>query len=74
LSKVFEGFLDDGPQFVLRLVVFVLHGIGKENDRGNFKNSMIELSIYKPLLEIMIFSKLQTPENWSFEPVMEVQT
>ena len=28
LSKLFEGFLDDGPQFVLRLVVVVLFGIG----------------------------------------------
>ncbi len=28
LSKLFEGFLDDGPQFVLRVVVVVLFGIG----------------------------------------------
>ena len=27
MTKMFEGFLDDGPQFVLRLVVVVLFGI-----------------------------------------------
>ena len=30
LLKLFEGFLDDGPQFVLRLIVFVLYGVGRE--------------------------------------------
>ena len=34
LSKLFEGFLDDGPQFVLRLVVVVLFGIGIGQDKG----------------------------------------
>ena len=34
LSKLFEGFLDDGPQFVLRLVVVVLFGIGTKNEKG----------------------------------------
>lgn len=49
LSKVFEGFLDDGPQFVLRLVVFVLHGIGKENDRGiNLQNLINEFGSAVP--------------------------
>ena len=34
MAKLFEGFLDDGPQFVLRLVVVVLYGIGIGTDRG----------------------------------------
>lgn len=35
MSKLFEGFLDDGPQFVLRLVVVVLFGIGIGQDKHN---------------------------------------
>ena len=34
MAKLFEGFLDDGPQFVLRLVVFVLYGVGQASDKG----------------------------------------
>ena len=35
LAKYLEGFLDDGPQFVLRLIVFVLYGLGREGlDKG----------------------------------------
>ena len=35
LAKYLEGFLDDGPQFVLRLIVFVLYGFGREGlDKG----------------------------------------
>ena len=43
LSKLFEGFLDDGPQFVLRLVVVVLFGIGIGQDKDDiiFIMSMI---------------------------------
>lgn len=43
LSKLFEGFLDDGPQFVLRLVVFVLYGVGMSKDKDDviFTLSMI---------------------------------
>ena len=31
LSKLLGGFLDDGPQFVIRVVVVVLFGIGSES-------------------------------------------
>ena len=35
LAKYLEGFLDDGPQFVLRLILFVLFGLGREGlDKG----------------------------------------
>jgi hypothetical protein len=34
LSKLFEGFLDDGPQYVLKLVVVVLTGIGLGTEKG----------------------------------------
>ena len=35
LAKYLEGFLDDGPQFVLRLIIFVLFGLGREGlDKG----------------------------------------
>ena len=34
LAKLFEGFLDDGPQFVLKLVVVVLYGIGLSKEKG----------------------------------------
>ena len=33
LAKLFEGFLDDGPQFVLKLVVVVLYGIGLSSEK-----------------------------------------
>ena len=36
MAKLFEGFLDDGPQFVLRLVVFVLYGVGAGRERGEY--------------------------------------
>ena len=36
MTKLFEGFLDDGPQFVLRLVVVVLFGIHIGQGKGNF--------------------------------------
>ena len=36
LSKLFEGFLDDGPQFVLKLIIVVLYGIKEEEEEdGN---------------------------------------
>ena len=38
MAKLFEGFLDDGPQFVLRLVVFVLYGVGQASDKGKSFN------------------------------------
>ena len=44
LSKLFEGFLDDGPQFVLRLVIVVLVGvgnIGQNRDEFIFIMSMV---------------------------------
>ena len=31
MSKLLGGFLDDGPQFVIRVVVVVLFGIGSES-------------------------------------------
>lgn len=34
LAKLFEGFLDDGPQFVLKLVVVVLYGVGLSDEDG----------------------------------------
>ncbi len=34
LSRLFEGFLDDGPQFVIRVVVVVLYKIGLGTDKG----------------------------------------
>ena len=34
LAKLFEGFLDDGPQFVIKLVVVVLYGIGIGKEKG----------------------------------------
>ncbi len=42
LSKLFEGFLDDGPQFVLRLVIVVLYGIGTGKDKGTLSWILIE--------------------------------
>ena len=43
MTKMFEGFLDDGPQFVLRLVVVVLFGIhiGQGKDDVIFIMSMV---------------------------------
>ena len=43
LAKLFEGFLDDGPQFVLKLVVVVLYGIGLSVERSDliFAFSMV---------------------------------
>ncbi len=41
MSKLLGGFLDDGPQFVLRLVVVVLFGIGDEKANVIFIMSMI---------------------------------
>ena len=41
LSKLFEGFLDDGPQFVLRLVIVVLFGIGTKNEKGKFREKSL---------------------------------
>lgn len=43
MSKMFEAFLDDGPQFVLRLVVVVLFGIhvGQRKDDVIFIMSMV---------------------------------
>ena len=31
MAKLLAGFLDDGPQFVIRVVVVVLFGIGSES-------------------------------------------
>lgn len=36
LSKLLGGFLDDGPQFVLRLIIVVLFGIGSEKSCESF--------------------------------------
>ena len=43
MTKMFEGFLDDGPQFVLRLVFVVLFGIhaGQGKDNVIFIMSMV---------------------------------
>ncbi len=35
LSKLFEGFLDDGPQYVLKLVIVVLTGIGLSTEKDD---------------------------------------
>ena len=42
LAKLFEGFLDDGPQFVLRLVVVVLFGIGTGKDGGEHRLNILD--------------------------------
>ncbi|TRY76978.1 hypothetical protein TCAL_12031 [Tigriopus californicus] len=43
LAKLFEGFLDDGPQFVIKLIVVVFYriGIGKDKEDIIFTLSMI---------------------------------
>ncbi len=39
LAKMLEGFLDDGPQFVLRLIIVVLYDIGLGTDKREQKES-----------------------------------
>jgi hypothetical protein len=45
MSKLFEGFLDDGPQFVIRLVIVVLFGFGMGKDKGFIFDFLIRTSL-----------------------------
>lgn len=45
LAKLMEGFLDDGPQFVLKLVVVVLYGIGLSTDIREYERVFSLFSI-----------------------------
>ncbi len=47
LAKLLEGLLDDGPQFVLRLVIVVLYDIGLGRD-------VRELATKRPLTRVLI--------------------
>ena len=60
LAKLMEGFLDDGPQFVLKLVVVVLYGIGLSTDIREYERVFgffFSMRCFKRVLFYVFFFK-----------------